>query len=82
MYLQIVKKTASVPRIEGTMVETLIRAVTPEGEEWTRYLPRRLEVGLPLVHESGIPLLGKTRRNNIHGISRGRLAVFQGKGSQ
>ena len=49
------------------MVETLIRAVTPEGEEWTRYLPRRLEVGLPLARESGIPLLGKTRRNTPTG---------------
>jgi hypothetical protein len=67
MYFQVVKKTASVPRIEGTMVETLIRAVTPEGEEWTRYLPRRLEVGLPLARESGIPLLGKTRRNTSTG---------------
>jgi hypothetical protein len=46
------------------MVETLIRAVDPpKGEERTRYLPRRLEVGLPLAAEGGIPLLGKMRRN-------------------
>jgi hypothetical protein len=49
------------------MVETLIRAATPVREERTRYPPRRLEVGLPLADESGIPLLGKTRRNTATG---------------